>query len=56
MNEYYLMTNYISAVSTYVIFTKGLNLEITAYFKNNLKYLEDGFVAFLCLMIMILAN
>ncbi|CAK77333.1 unnamed protein product (macronuclear) [Paramecium tetraurelia] len=55
-NEYYIMTTQLSAVCTYAIFTKSLNLEITAYFKNNLKYLEDGFVAFLCLVIMFLAN
>ncbi|CAD8158600.1 unnamed protein product [Paramecium pentaurelia] len=55
-NQYYLMTTQLSAVCTYAIFTKSLNLEITAYFKNNLKYLEDAFVAFLCLVIMFLAN
>ncbi|CAD8160374.1 unnamed protein product [Paramecium pentaurelia] len=54
-NENYLMTPELIKVSAYVIFAKGLDIELEAYFKNNLKYLEDSFVTFLCFVIMALA-
>lgn len=49
------MTSELIKVSAYVIFVKGLDVEIEAYFKNNLKYLEDSFVTFLCFVILALA-
>ncbi|CAD8076334.1 unnamed protein product [Paramecium sonneborni] len=54
-NENYLMTPELMKVSTYVIFVKNYDIELEAYFKNNLKYLEDSFVTFLCFVILALA-
>lgn len=47
------MTNEVGAAYAYIILIKGLTLNtIEVYFKNNLKYLEDSFVTFLCFVIM----
>ncbi|CAD8064314.1 unnamed protein product [Paramecium sonneborni] len=54
-NENYLMTPELITVSAYVLFIKGLDVELEAYFKNNLKYLEDSFVTFLCFVILAVA-
>ena len=49
------MTLELITVSTYVVFVKGLDIELEAYFKNNLKYLEDSFVTFLSLIILVVS-